>query len=298
MGNHIIKRAGMFLQRLYYPFVKNRFNSLTILSIEQTIDKIVNEGVSISRFGDGELRWLLNIKMNSFQQESELLSRRLAEVINSDQESDFLIGLPDSFRTTSQLKPKAKHFWQYFTVRYSRVLLPYLSTDKVYGNANISRSYMDYLDKGLAAKRFDAVRRIWKNKKILLVEGEESRVGVGNNLLSGAISIRRILCPPVNAFDNYSAIKESILESALDDELILLSLGPTATVLAYDIHRTGRQVIDFGQADIEYEWFLRGETVKIPIAGKYVNEVSDRGRHDSNIINDKKYLSEIIKVIG
>ena len=42
--------------------------------------------------------------------------------------------------------------------------------------------------------------------------------------------------------------------------LILISLGPTATVLAYDLSKLGYQAIDIGHTDLEYELLLRNET--------------------------------------
>lgn len=39
-------------------------------------------------------------------------------------------------------------------------------------------------------------------------------------------------------------------------KLVLIALGHTATVLAYDLAEVGYQAIDIGHIDIEYEWFL------------------------------------------
>ena len=79
-------------------------------------------------------------------------------------------------------------------------------------------------------------------------------------------------------------------------KLILLALGPTATVLAYDLYKLGYQIVDVGHIDIEYEWFLRNTTQKISIKNKYVAEVNG----DSNIftkVKDKKYYNQIISKI-
>ena len=50
--------------------------------------------------------------------------------------------------------------------------------------------------------------------------------------------------------------------------MILITLGPTATILAYDLAMQGYQAIDLGQVDNEYEWFLRHATERIVIEGK------------------------------
>lgn len=70
-------------------------------------------------------------------------------------------------------------------------------------------------------------------------------------------------------------------------------MGPTATVLAYDLHLLGYQALDIGHIDIEYEWFLRKATEKIAIENKYVNEVLE-GRITESENNDEKYLKEIL----
>lgn len=56
--------------------------------------------------------------------------------------------------------------------------------------------------------------------------------------------------------------------------LVLISAGPTATILAADLSKIGVQSIDIGHLDVEYEWFKRGVTEKVRIPGKYVNEAA------------------------
>ena len=78
------------------------------------------------------------------------------------------------------------------------------------------------------------------------------------------------------------------------DKLILLSLGPAAKVLAYDLFLAGYRVVDVGHVDMEYEMFLRGETKLTKIANKYVNELNERTPEDCT---DPTYLSQIITTI-
>ena len=74
-------------------------------------------------------------------------------------------------------------------------------------------------------------------------------------------------------------------------------MGPTATVLSYDLSLVGIQAIDIGHIDIEYMWFLNGAKTKTPVQGKFVNEA--RSNIDEVIDSDlnKKYQSEIIFTI-
>ena len=80
----------------------------------------------------------------------------------------------------------------------------------------------------------------------------------------------------------------------LTDTLILISLGPTATILVYDLIKFGfrNQVIDFGHFDIQYEYYLRNVTKKIKVPFKYVNEVRG-GSENITPVTDVKYLNQI-----
>ena len=75
----------------------------------------------------------------------------------------------------------------------------------------------------------------------------------------------------------------------------MIALGPTATILAYDLAKAGYQALDIGHVDVEYEWFKMGATSKVPLKNKYVNE-SLEGR-DIGELQDQEYISQIIDQI-
>ena len=78
--------------------------------------------------------------------------------------------------------------------------------------------------------------------------------------------------------------------------MILVSLGPTATVLTYDIFKLGKQVIDFGHFDLEYEYYLRNSTKIMKIPFKYVNEAFGGNKNISQV-TDQNYFNQIIMKI-
>ena len=56
------------------------------------------------------------------------------------------------------------------------------------------------------------LKRIWEHKDIVIVEGDKSRIGVGNDLFNNSKSIKRIICPSENAFNAYNKILKTVLK--------------------------------------------------------------------------------------
>lgn len=268
-------------------------NPLNILSIEETINKIKNEKKSIARFGDGELFLITGDKGIGYQNKNEKLAKKLEEVLKSKQ--DFcLIGIPDVLNKFENLNEESESFWIKNMEKYRGTWLQYLNKDMTYATANVTRLYIRYKDRSKARKHFEMLREIWEDRDVIICEGEKTRMGVGNDLLDNCKSIKRIICPSENAFDKYDEII-SELKKQPKDSLILIALGPTATVLAYEMSKEGYQALDLGHLDIEYEWCIRNATKREKIINKYTNEVSHGD--ETQDIEDKSYENQIKKVI-
>ena len=106
--------------------------------------------------------------------------------------------------------------------------------------------------------------------------------------------VKTLFIAPGSPFDKYDEIL-SAFNDIKPDNLILITFGPTATVLAYDLCHKGYQLIDIGQLDLDYEWFLRKDVVGTPLEFKYV-EGSSKGRKVHRF-QDPEYKRQIIKRI-
>lgn len=270
------------------------FKGLKIISPESTLNEIIKNKKSISRFGDGEFSLIHGISI-SFQKSNKLLSKKLKNVLTSN-EDGLLIGLPNSLKIEflDKLIENSKIFWFNF-IKRSKFLLTLLNKNKIYYSSFISRFYLFYKDKSGVTNFIKKLKKIWEKKDILIVEGEKTRLGIGNGLFNNTNSIKRIICPAINAFKLYDKIFNETLKVE-KKKLILLAIGPTSTVLAYDLYKAGYQAIDIGHVDIEYEWYLKNATTKIKIEGKYVNEAND-GKTDIIEINDREYFEQIISKV-
>jgi|SRR5690625_656456 len=277
-------------------FLKKPF----ILSNEKTISEIINNKKSFARFGDGEFRMLLdqNEKIG-FQDKNYELTNRLREVLNSSSEK-LLIGLTNTFQYNFNFTLDSQIFWLGFNAVYGKKILQKIKKDKIYGDSLITRFYMPFRDKTQTHIKVLNLKKIWDGKELLIIEGENTKLGVGNDLFANSKSINRLICPSKNAFNVYDQIVQQATYYG-KDKMILIALGPTATILAHDLAHRGLWAIDIGHVDVEYMWFLKQCLKKSSIEGKSVNEVVDRERKDDSKIewsNQSEYNQSIINKIS
>ena len=264
-----------------------------IMSCEETINYILKTGCSVSRFGDAELK-LVSGRDVIYQVASPEVRRRLSEVLGSDDER-LLVCLPAVFSDEQlSIRNNAK-FWKHHLAYTRKYWYQNLIDGKVYGNAFLSRNYIGLKDKKTGiAEYFELIKKIWDGRDIIIAEGEKSRLGMGNDLFANAKSVRRILGPSTQSFSKYDEVLEEIKKQGKDN-LILMAMGPTASVMPYDLCRLGYQAIDIGNIDTEYEWFLMGATERTPIKNKMVYEAG--AGKDVGEADDEEYLSQIIAKI-
>lgn len=269
-----------------------------IISSERLLEKIIKDHSSLCRFGDGEFEMIRRRKRPWFQVSSEKLSERLIEVISSD-DKKINIAIGDLYGALDKYTEEAAFAMRkYLTPETRMEHYRYLQFNRSYFDAYVTRPYLIYNDKQYCIKIFELWKKIFCDRNMLLVEGMYSRFGVSNNILDSARSIRRIICPPKNAFSKYDSIFGTVRKVAQKDDLILITLGPAATVLAYDLAKAGYQSIDIGQLDNEYDWYHRRAEKQIPIKGKgvaesYVGRVPD----EDDDIELSKYKNECIAFI-
>jgi len=266
----------------------------TIKSADETLDKILQAKCSLSRFGDGEFGVMDGSRIH-FQNRSPKLSERLKEVIVSEN-SNLLIGLPDCFGSLDNYVPAVINFWRKWMSQKREMVYSYFDMNRIYYSAFFTRAYMPYNKTDEHYKNcgeyFEKIKKIWAGRDVVICEGVGTRFGMFNNLLDGAKSISRIICPARSAFDKYDEILSAFVDIS-PDKLVLAALGPTATVLAYDLCNQGYQALDIGQLDLEYEWFLRkGVTYPLP-EFKYVDGIKE-GRKIRKL-QDPEYERQIIK---
>lgn len=290
---------GYFTKKLFVDSLmklnSNEENELDVkvLGILDTLNYVMAHSSSVARFGDGEMDIITGHSI-PYQDYDENLANELKNIISSESNESLVVCLSDVFEGLDRYNQSAVDFWkQHLNNNY----IYYKSLCKApwYGSTFISQPYMDLVDKSLSNMYFKNIKNLWDKRDILIVEGVNSRSGVGNDLFDNANSVERIICPSKNAYSKIDEI-ESLIERHAENKLVLLILGPTAKVLAKRLSIKKFQAIDMGHIDSEYEWFKMKATTKVKLDHKHTAEHN----FDENItfIEDDTYNSQIVERIG
>ncbi|WP_434716861.1 GT-D fold domain-containing glycosyltransferase [Lacticaseibacillus paracasei] len=271
----LVKLIAYRVFRIYLLITRQR---IKVEPIEKSIQIILEDHLSIARFGDGEFKWMFKEReSDNFERNSDALAAALQSVIQTNREG-FKVCIPDVFDGLSQYRRQSGLFWAGQFGHHGYRWIHMLDPKRVYFDSLVTRPYMIYEDRSQGERLFRVIKQIWDKRTVILVEGSETRFGIGNDLLANSLEVRRVICPAENAFEEYDKILKTVmrvLKNVNDpDALVLISLGPTATILANDINlRTKMQVLDIGHLDLEYSWMLMKADEKVPVDYKYVNEV-------------------------
>lgn len=217
------------------------------LDYPDTLRHIRDNRMSFARFGDGEFLLISDYERHlGFQPNSPELQRALEEILLTPPRN-LLIGMPDRLHTLH---------WEKVWPRVWPKIRTLLREDTIYGNADVSRKFCFQLH-GLEG--VSAWRQIWENRDVTLVYGRGSRFSAIPELFDCAASIRRIESTPTDAFSDLDRLEAEVLDSGPD--IVLVALGPAATVLARRLHDSGVQTLDIGHLSASYlEHFSGGPT--------------------------------------
>lgn len=271
---------------VYSLYEKNILKcKIRVMSIDETLDELIQTRKSLVRFGDGEIVMIAG-KNLELQKSTKELSDRLAEILQYTDEN-LMVCIPDIFEHINLYRKSGQQFWKDHLLFFRKIYKKYCREDVIYGNAYVSRCYYNYEDKSPCTGWFTKLKRIWENRELVVVEGSRTHNGVDNDLFVGAKCVERIICPAENAFFKLEKIEEACMKFPVS-KLFLVSLGAAAKPLAEDLFRKGYRVIDIGNLDMEYEWFLRHASQK-----EKIPKHSVVGRKENEKAGFQEYLGQI-----
>lgn len=237
--------------------IDNKIRPIHFYTEDQTIE-MLKQGYSIGRFGDGEINICCErYGAGGFQDLNLELSKDLNKILmlDTNREEKFLIAIISTFGSFSGYNKRQKKYYAHYNFTRRNWLLRHICNrgrEQKYADPLFARMWGFHEDtKQSLYNKVEKLNAIWENKRLLIVEGADCKVGINSDLLYSAKKIERIIVPSKNAFDKRTEIVELICKQK-DIDIILLICGPTATVLAYDLYKLGYQAIDFGQTQKDY----------------------------------------------
>lgn len=108
-------------------------------------------------------------------------------------------------------------------------------------------------------KYFDDIKTVWANKDIAIICGESVFNEIEYNIFDAANTVEYQKAPTVNAFEEYDKIFQNAKKIDIN-KIIIIILGPTAKVLAYDLAKEGYRALDLGHIAKSYDWYMKNKT--------------------------------------
>ncbi len=245
-------RVDHHLERLQYE--KGAYaDKLQILTTGETMRLLEKEKVSFLRYGDGEIAIMMGNSI-PFQEFNPKLARRLRKILRTETEG-LKIGIPYYYtHPIKNLNPFVASFAKSLTTQ-RRFLRRNCNKDTVYIDTCITQVYQTY-EKYNFQQYYKHMQNLLKGREITLICGEGVLDRLEYKAYSVCKSVDFITAPSMNAFEKYDSLLRAALRTD-KQKLVCIVLGPTAKVLAWDLHKRGYQAWDMGHYFKDYDAYMK-----------------------------------------
>jgi glycosyltransferase family protein len=229
-------------------------NKPKIKNTIDTINEIIIKRASFCRFGDGEFMLMAGSSI-PFQKYNSELASRLKGIFKSSIDNIF-IGIPHFyFYNESPLRDLQKYFVRTWVAKNRKLICDMANMDNQYYDTASTQIYALY-DNYDYSNYFSKIKQIFKGRDLIVICGESVFNRIENNIFDSADSAKYVFAPSKDAFSNYDVLLSKAL-SWDKKSLIIIILGPTATVLAFDLASLGFQALDFGHIAKDYDFYKK-----------------------------------------
>ncbi len=216
-----------------------------------SVNRLQSEAMSVIRWGDGESLILLGGDIYFQPFSLQLRSRLLEIIINFKKNCGYHLAIPTQYLDASStdlknsIRGKTNDFdiWKgsrYVHWRYFPKNIQYLDA---------------FLFKGAMAEQLNEVRKIFSMfSSFVVVSSETDTIDTFFERNLKSANYRKVAIPANDAFSLYDDILYEVETTIADfsgmdqkNILILLSAGPCAKVLAYDLTKRGHTAFDIGK---------------------------------------------------
>lgn len=237
---------NFFYKRMLSQY-DHKYSQFVFLTPQETLERLIRNNLSLSRYGDGEFEQICGYgeyPSNSDweQKNSKKLIYQLKDVLSSPR-PELLIAVPPKYTFLKIENMPVRHkFPLSMRLDVTRLMWRYLDHHSVYGDSHLFvpadskdfdwgmlKSYFSKYDIIIATGGIENLKKFSLGKKTYFVE-----------------------CGKINAYERKEEIKKDIRSvftgNNLDKEntIVLASLGPTATILAFEFIDEGIWLWDTG----------------------------------------------------
>lgn len=245
------EEASKMIDNIYYELPGNfvpPFKPL-IENIENTIQRI-SKGFSLSRFGDGELEIMLGNSI-ACQKFHKQLAEELKQCIKADNKK-VCIGLNYCYWNSLEgFRDYTKMYVRTTVAKRRKQYEEFLNPQNKYYAAECTLAYANRDEAFDFKNHYKKFKEIFSGRNIVVISGLDFR---NNDLLKDAKSVTWVKAPGKNAFSKYDELMKKAQEFS-PDRLVLICLGPTATVMAYNLALRDYQTLDVGHLFEDYDWY-------------------------------------------
>ena len=227
-----------------------------ILNVEDTLDLLFENPKSFCRYGDGEIK-LINGRGLDFQDYDKNLSDRLREILQSRDDKCY-VGLDHRYFYPENIPESNKNFMRERGPEIRSTLLRYCNRKKLYIAATYSCFYLNHLRTPYQYQiHFNIIKELFRNRKLVIFSGRTVFDKINYNVFEYAAEKVHVSTESKNAWSHYDEIMNAARKYPKDVTLCFI-LGPTATVIAYDLAQEGYTAWDIGHIAKDYDAFKKG----------------------------------------
>lgn len=217
------------------------------LSMMDTLKALAGTNLSLSRFGDGEVKCMITDNGHDFQEHSWKLMGELRDICRHNRNT--LVCFPG-------IKPEDP-FWNSFWSASWKKCKVFLDDQFIIGNSMVSRIDIFNFHGQEAVTLW---KNLWDGKSVCFVSGKNSRFDPEHILFSNIKSGSLVLSENRNAYSDIDRVFELCMATP-DVDIFLIALGVTGTILSSRLADAGKKALDIGHLTNCYDQVFLGKPV-------------------------------------
>lgn len=255
----LFNRLTRFPKRVHRHFERRAYergryaDRLKILNTDETLSLLEKERISFLRYGDGEIAIMQGHSI-PFQEYDPGLAKRLRKLLRTDMD-ELKIGIPYYYmHPVKHLNDFTAKFAKSLAVQ-RRFLCKNCDKDMTYIDTAITQIYQTY-EKYDFKKYYKRMQKLLADRHVTIVCGDGVFDRLEYRAYDACKSVAFVTAPSMNAYADYDRLFHEVLKTS-KKRLVCIVLGPTAKVLACDLHKKGYQAWDMGHYFKDYDAYMR-----------------------------------------